>query len=42
MAHCHISEHLHAGMMMNFKVANGDGTVPGDEYRKTVSEHTQH
>jgi len=34
MAHCHIAEHLHAGMMLSFTVADENGMVPGDEYRK--------
>lgn len=34
MAHCHIAEHLHAGMMLGFRVEAQDGTAPGDEYRK--------
>lgn len=33
MTHCHIAEHLHAGMMLSFRVADEDGIVPGDEYR---------
>jgi FtsP/CotA-like multicopper oxidase with cupredoxin domain len=33
MVHCHIAEHLHAGMMMDFRVENTDGTAPGDTYR---------
>jgi FtsP/CotA-like multicopper oxidase with cupredoxin domain/cytochrome c biogenesis protein CcdA len=38
MNHCHIAEHLHAGMMLGFRVENMDGTAPGDEYRSTVSD----
>ncbi len=38
MSHCHIAEHLHAGMMMSFRVEEPDGSAVGDEYRKTVSE----
>jgi FtsP/CotA-like multicopper oxidase with cupredoxin domain len=33
MAHCHISEHLHAGMMLKFRVENEDGYAIGDDYR---------
>lgn len=33
MTHCHIAEHLHAGMMMMFRVENEDGTAVGDAYR---------
>lgn len=36
MNHCHISEHLHAGMMMQFRVEDESGSAPGDEYRSTV------
>ena len=35
MTHCHIAEHLHAGMMLAFRVADENGFVTGDEYRKT-------
>lgn len=43
MAHCHIAEHLHAGMMMNFTVANDNGTIPGEEYRRSKeSGHMLH
>lgn len=38
MNHCHIAEHLHAGMMFGFRVENQDGSAPGDEYRSSVSE----
>jgi FtsP/CotA-like multicopper oxidase with cupredoxin domain/cytochrome c biogenesis protein CcdA len=43
MSHCHISEHLHAGMMMQFRVQDAEGNATGDEFRKTVppSEHSQ-
>ncbi len=34
MLHCHISEHLHAGMMMPFRVEDQNGYANGDEYRK--------
>lgn len=40
MAHCHIAEHLHAGMMLNFTVANADGSIPGEEYRRTLKNKT--
>src|SRR5690606_8239322 len=30
MTHCHIAEHLHAGMMLNFRVEEEDGTAVGD------------
>lgn len=36
MLHCHISEHLHAGMMMPFRVENADGYATGDEYRVSL------
>lgn len=36
MSHCHISEHLHAGMMMQFRVEDENGYATGDEYRATV------
>jgi len=43
MNHCHIAEHLHAGMMMEFRVENDDGTAPGDEYRKkNPGGHSMH
>ena len=41
MAHCHIGEHLHAGMMIGFRVQNEDGTAPGDDYRATVPADMQ-
>jgi|GEM_PF-187348 len=40
MAHCHISEHLHAGMMFGFRVEDESGYAPGDEYRATVGNAT--
>lgn len=40
MAHCHISEHIHAGMMLPFRVQETDGSAAGDEYRKTTSVNT--
>ncbi len=33
MAHCHIAEHLHTGMMFGFRVETSDGSAPGDDYR---------
>jgi uncharacterized cupredoxin-like copper-binding protein len=36
MLHCHISEHLHAGMMMPFRVEDQSGYAVGDEFRKSV------
>ncbi len=36
MAHCHISEHLHAGMMFSFRVEDQNGNAIGDEFRATV------
>ncbi|MFT7507680.1 MAG: FtsP/CotA-like multicopper oxidase with cupredoxin domain/cytochrome c biogenesis protein CcdA, partial [Acidimicrobiales bacterium] len=36
MSHCHISEHLHAGMMMQFRVQDENGNATGDEFRATV------
>ncbi len=36
MLHCHISEHLHAGMMMPFRVEDANGYATGDEFRKTL------
>lgn len=41
MLHCHISEHLHAGMMMPFRVEDQNGYATGDEFRKTLSPSTQ-
>jgi uncharacterized cupredoxin-like copper-binding protein len=38
MLHCHIVEHLFAGMMMSFRVEEQDGTAAGDAYRNTVSQ----
>ncbi len=35
MAHCHISEHLHAGMMIGFRVQDTAGNANGDVYRNT-------
>lgn len=42
MNHCHIAEHLHAGMMMEYRVEEEDGTAPGDDYRATSSGHMGH
>jgi len=42
MSHCHISEHLHAGMMMQFRVEDENGYATGDEYRATVPAGMQH
>lgn len=42
MTHCHIAEHLHAGMMLNFRVEEEDGTAVGDEYRKTTTHTMSH
>ena len=36
MLHCHISEHLHAGMMMPFRVESADGYATGDEFRASL------
>ncbi len=36
MTHCHISEHLHGGMMMMYRVEDENGYATGDEYRATV------
>lgn len=37
MSHCHIAEHLHAGMMFGFRVEDASGKAPGDEYRAAVN-----
>lgn len=42
MTHCHIAEHLHAGMMLSFTVADDNGVVPGEDYRKTIPKHLGH
>ncbi len=34
MLHCHIVEHIFAGMMLAFRVEAADGTAPGDEWRE--------
>ncbi len=36
MAHCHIVEHLHGGMMLNFRVEDPTGYATGDEFRATL------
>jgi FtsP/CotA-like multicopper oxidase with cupredoxin domain len=36
MAHCHISEHLHAGMVLTFRVEDENGYAAGDEYRTSA------
>ncbi len=36
MAHCHIVEHLFAGMMLSFRVEEDNGSAAGDNFRKTV------
>ncbi|MDC1205289.1 multicopper oxidase domain-containing protein [Candidatus Pacebacteria bacterium] len=41
MGHCHISEHLHAGMMMSFRVEDETGYAPGDEYRASIPASTE-
>lgn len=40
MLHCHIVEHLHASMMMSFRVEGGDGKAPGDDFRATLQKTT--
>jgi FtsP/CotA-like multicopper oxidase with cupredoxin domain len=42
MAHCHIAEHLEAGMALSFRVENEDGTAPGDDFRKAHPAGMQH
>lgn len=37
MNHCHIAEHLHAGMMMQFRVEDETGYATGDDYRATAA-----
>ena len=39
MAHCHISEHLHAGMMLKSRIENEKGQAVGDEYRTQASNN---
>jgi FtsP/CotA-like multicopper oxidase with cupredoxin domain len=36
MLHCHIVEHLFAGMMMSFRIEEADGTASGDAFRKQM------
>jgi suppressor of ftsI len=42
MTHCHIVEHLFAGMMMEYRVQDANGYAAGDEYRnsKTITSST--
>jgi uncharacterized cupredoxin-like copper-binding protein len=40
MLHCHISEHLHAGMMMPFRVEDQNGSAVGDSFRESVTPAT--
>ncbi|MDX1500418.1 MAG: multicopper oxidase family protein [Woeseiaceae bacterium] len=42
MAHCHIAEHLHAGMALTFRVEDADGNAPGDDYRGDRSAAHRH
>lgn len=42
MTHCHIAEHLHAGMMLSFRVENEDGMAIGDEYRESTHDRMGH
>ena len=42
MAHCHISEHLHAGMMLKFRVEDENGYATGDEYRNLAGNAAQY
>lgn len=42
MAHCHIAEHLHAGMALIFRVEDENGRAPGDDYRATTLEPHHH
>jgi len=41
MLHCHISEHLQAGMSLNFRVEDKNGYAKGDDYR-AGAPHTHH
>jgi hypothetical protein len=36
MMHCHIVEHLFAGMMLQFRVEDKDKFAPGDEFRRSL------
>lgn len=38
MLHCHISEHLHAGMMMKFRVEDNNGLANGDNFRSMTGD----
>lgn len=42
MAHCHIAEHLHAGMALTFRVEDDDGQAIGDDYRGRTHQAHQH
>ncbi len=42
MLHCHISEHLHAGMSLNFRVEDAQGRARGDDYRAGAQLQHQH
>ena len=42
MVHCHIAEHLHAGMMMDFRVEDENGNAAGDRYRKSNPNALMH
>lgn len=42
MAHCHISEHLHGGMMMQYRVEDESGYATGDEYRASLPPGAGH
>ena len=39
MLHCHISEHLHAGMALTFRVEDENSGASGDEYRAQAEPH---
>lgn len=41
MLHCHISEHLHAGMVMKFRVEDNNGLANGDSFR-SVTGNSSH
>jgi FtsP/CotA-like multicopper oxidase with cupredoxin domain len=42
MLHCHISEHLHAGMAMTFRVEDAGGVAAGDEFRAKSEANLHH
>ena len=42
MAHCHIAEHLHAGMALTFRVEDEDGGAVGDDYRARAHQAHRH